>query len=298
MLSSSIWPRRLCCCLQSLVHPTLYGRNSSSTAERSRSIIDRVDSNLSRVSNLKSPYSLVPFKPCKRLECLRDQALKSQHKEKHVECRIFHQHQLKVYLHLGPLQNLQIVECFLHPYGLEDCAVACSHLYIRPCMDGIPPPLLNAVGASLTELIQTCHGSSNLKSPYSLVPFKPCKRLECLRDQALKSQHKDKHVECRIFHQHQLKVYLHLGPLQNLQIVECFLHPYGLEDCAVACSHLYIRPCMDGIPPPLLNIVDSNLSGIVLLQRLVLNAPWFLPIRLLDIGSIACGDHWNLSGLL
>ena len=213
----------------------------------------------------KSPQSLVPFKPCKRLEfeCLTDQALKSQHKDKHVECRIFHQHQLNVYLHLGPLQNLQIVECFLHPYGLQDCAVACSHLYIRPCMDGIPPPLLNAVGASLTELIQTCHGSSNLKSPYSLVPFKPCKRLECLRDQALKSQHKDKHVECRIFHQHQLNVYLHLGPLQNLQIVECFLHPDGLEDCAVACSHLYIRPCMDGIPPPLLNAVGASLTELI-----------------------------------
>ena len=61
MLSSSIWPTRLCCRLQSLVHPTLYGRNSSSTAEHSwfKLVRNRLIAAIGVERPLISSYSIV-----------------------------------------------------------------------------------------------------------------------------------------------------------------------------------------------------------------------------------------------
>ena len=146
-------------------------RNFPSTAGRSRSIIDRVASNLSEIFNPKPPQRLVPFKCsiCSRAErsgslttvnwihiCSQDLCITSRSSQ------------------------LEHSENFLHPNGLEDYAVACSCLYIPACMrwnslstERSSRSIIDRVASNLSEIF-------NPKPPQSLVPFKCsiCSRAE------------------------------------------------------------------------------------------------------------------------
>ena len=89
------------------------------------------------------------------------------------------------------------MQCFLHPYGLEDYAVACSHFYVQPCIRW---------NSSSTAFIS--------KPPkISCLSRVSIKWLESLRGQALKFC-PAKRLACSIFHQRQLKAYLQSGPVQ------------------------------------------------------------------------------------
>ena len=110
-------------------------------------------------------------------------------------------------------------------------AVVCTSQLV---WDRIPSSLTEVAGASLTELRQTCQKFSIQSLPkvlfLSSAPF-----ARELRDQALWPPSTEYIFAVRTFGVPR--------PAANLQIVQCFLHPYGLEDYAVACSCFYMRLC-------------------------------------------------------
>ena len=156
--------------------------------------------------------------------------------------------------------NLNIVKTFCIQMAWKTMpllAVVCTSQLV---WDGIPCPLREVAGASLTELRQTYQKFAIQSLPkvlfLSSAPF-----ARELRDQALWPPSTEYIFAVRTFGVPR--------PAANLQIVQCFLHPYGLEDYAVACSCLCIPACMrwnsfftDGSSRSIIDRVASNLSEI------------------------------------